>query len=202
MRADAHANVASRGSQESDVSFSARLRSLREVLLRALRRWGVAAHEREDVAQQTLLELVRRRGQLEELPSDDLIRYARRATRGTASKAYRARDRRERLEQRWVREQAAHVPPIDDTLSHRQVVARRLEQLQLLPVELSSLIIACEFDGLTLSEAARQQGLPLGTVKSRVRRAHAKCAPPRDDVPVPLEKAQGARRRSAGGGSR
>jgi len=84
-----------------------------------------------------------------------------------------------------VNEQALNVPdpaPMpDDSLdvSQREKLVRTA--LKLLPPEQLDLVRLAFFDGLSHSEIAAQTGLPLGTVKSRLRLAFSRLRRALDD---------------------
>lgn len=59
----------------------------------------------------------------------------------------------------------------DITVNRTQIEAQVREAIQTLPEEQLSLLQAAFYEGLSHSEIARKYGLPLGTVKSRIRLA-------------------------------
>lgn len=59
----------------------------------------------------------------------------------------------------------------DITVNRTQIEAQVREVIQTLPEEQLSLLQAAFYEGLSHSEIARKYGLPLGTVKSRIRLA-------------------------------
>ncbi len=70
-----------------------------------------------------------------------------------------------------LKEIADPAPAQDTTMDGQHREDRVREALKLLPEEQVSLIQLAFFDGLSHSEVAERTGLPLGTVKSRIRLA-------------------------------
>lgn len=65
-------------------------------------------------------------------------------------------------------------PAADDTVSAAQIDARVREALDTLPAEQVDLVRQAFYDGLSHREIAERTGIPLGTVKSRIRLAFGK----------------------------
>lgn len=103
--------------------------------------------------------------------------------RNRALDALRRRRRWWRKAERWEQARSAeagdHVPAPDPAEAavpgwpvHREVH----QAVAALPEEQQRVVMLAHFEGLTHSEIARRTGLPLGTVKTRLRMAHAKLA--------------------------
>lgn len=65
----------------------------------------------------------------------------------------------------------ARLRPPDEVVSRAAALGRIRTAMEILPVEQSSVVRAMYSDGLSLSEIAARENLPLGTVKSRARLA-------------------------------
>lgn len=75
----------------------------------------------------------------------------------------------------------AEVEQPDSAVSRMQMEEQVRAQLSTLPDEQLALLQAAFYDGLSHSEIARSHGLPLGTVKSRIRLALARLRGGLDD---------------------
>ena len=75
----------------------------------------------------------------------------------------------------------AEVEQPDSAVSRMQMEEQVRAQLSTLPDEQLALLQAAFYDGLSHSEIARSHGLPLGTVKSRIRLALARLRGVLDD---------------------
>jgi RNA polymerase sigma-70 factor (ECF subfamily) len=84
--------------------------------------------------------------------------------------------------------------PDPEALAGQRRACEQLDRvLDALPLELRSVFVLFELEGMTSPEIASVAGLPLGTVASRLRRArerfHALCqdepdlSPPKEDEP-------------------
>ena len=151
-----------------DDRYACRLEGMRAPLLTTLRRREAPTSERDDIVQVTILSLLRRRSTLEHLPLAELRAYATRAVIGTLRKAYRSAGRRQRLELAWVMDGTSRTQSGESPIARIEVV----EALGSVPPELRGVVVACDLRGLSHSQAAIELGLPLGTVKSRLRKAH------------------------------
>ena len=69
----------------------------------------------------------------------------------------------------------------DSAVSRMQMEEQVRAQLAVLPDEQLALLQAAFYDGLSHAEIAKSRGLPLGTVKSRIRLALARLRGGLDD---------------------
>lgn len=94
--------------------------------------------------------------------------------------------RREVAWQELTSEQASAIPdealPPDEMASHRQRQQRVHTVLADLPEEQRQVVTLAYIDGLSQSEIATRTGLPLGTVKSRMRLAYEKVRNALEDL--------------------
>lgn len=94
--------------------------------------------------------------------------------------------RREVAWQELTTEQASAIPdealPPDEMASHRQRQQRVQTVLASLPEEQRQVVTLAYIDGLSQSEIATRTGLPLGTVKSRMRLAYEKVRNALEDL--------------------
>ena len=135
-------------------------------------RQGADANTAEELAQETLLTVWRKAA----LYSGD---------RGSATTwiftiARNLRIDRLRKEMTWVElpegraEQASDDPHPDDTITEKERSKRVQSALAELPADQHEVVALSYVEGLSHSEIAGRLGLPLGTVKSRMRLAYMK----------------------------
>jgi RNA polymerase sigma factor (sigma-70 family) len=154
--------------QRDEAAFEALVRRHGPVVLGVCRR--VLGHEQdaEDAFQATFLVLAKKAPTLRSpgTVGNWLYGVACRAAR----QARRAAARRRTKEARAVpRAEAAHEPWTD----LRDVLDRELERL---PAKYRAAVVLCDLHGATGQEAARQLGVPAGTVASRLARGRALLA--------------------------
>jgi RNA polymerase sigma-70 factor (ECF subfamily) len=174
-------------SAESREKFEASLqRALRLVevqrprLVRAMRSFGLSAADLDDVVQVAVTELALSwNARLARLPVRELYARVLRTAHLRARDAVRREKRRLQREERF-----RSVPPESPVDPERKVLLERertayLESLRKLPPWLRDpLVLAIEGD-LTLPQIASILGVPVGTVKTRLRRARDLCGAPR-----------------------
>lgn len=94
--------------------------------------------------------------------------------------------RRETPWQELTEQHAASIPsedpPPDDAASHSQRQARVQSVLRELPADQLEVVTLAFIDGLSHSEISQRLGLPLGTVKSRIRLAYQKVRAALEDL--------------------
>ncbi len=93
--------------------------------------------------------------------------------RNTAIDRARARTRRNTLDgEKYLISREDNAPtPIDDQLVQSEAGERVLREVDDLDEAAAHVLRAAFLEGLSYSEVAEREGLPLGTVKSRIRRA-------------------------------
>ena len=135
---------------------------------RLLRRLGVPQAELDDSAQRVFVIATQR---LEAI----LPERERSFLYGTALRVAAMVRRTNRRRQRWIVTRPADSPSLAPT-PHEQVERREAlafldEVLEGLADELREVFVLCEIEELTVTEVASIQGIPVGTVGSRLRRA-------------------------------
>jgi RNA polymerase sigma-70 factor (ECF subfamily) len=137
---------------------------------RVLRRLGLSPADADDATQQVFLVVARRSAEVPRARSRSFLYQT--AIRVTAN-AVRSLRRRRDVPSEDLGEHWAHEPPLDELLEQRR--ARRLldELLAQLPPELARVLVLAEIEQLTAQQIAELEGLPAGTVSSRLRRARA-----------------------------
>src|SRR5947209_1892797 len=150
-----------------------------EVLVRrhAAMVWGVCRrvlgdhHDTEDAFQATFLVLVRRAASISsrELLAHWLYGVAQR----TAVKARATRTRRKGREKQ-IPEMPEPAARAQDPWDDVQPLLDR--ELSCLPAKYRAVLVLCDLEGMTRTEAAGQLGLPEGTVASRLTRARSMLA--------------------------
>lgn len=79
-------------------------------------------------------------------------------------------------------EQASDDPAPDEAVSQRERQKRVQEALATLPTDQHEVVVLAYIEGLSHSEIAERLGLPLGTVKSRMRLAYQKVRDALEDL--------------------
>jgi RNA polymerase sigma-70 factor, ECF subfamily len=174
-RSQHHENVApnlvtARPRGESGAAHKARLARMIEndyrLIWRLLRRLGVPAHTVDDATQQVFLIAAER--------LDDIREHSERSFAfGTALRV--AQSFRRRLAREPVSAEGDHnaspLPGPDELSDQRRARETLNRLLDELPLELRTVFILFELEGLTSPEIAELTNVPLGTVASRLRRA-------------------------------
>src|SRR5258706_7938130 len=135
---------------------------------RLLRRLGVEESDVDDAVQQVFIVAAKRINTLTE-------ESARSFLYGTAIRTAATLRRNLRRRSRWVETGPADCASPEgtphDELERRQALALLDEVLNGLADELRVVFVLCELEELTTPEVAALQGVPIGTVASRLRRA-------------------------------
>jgi len=121
----------------------------------------------EDVTQQVYISAWRTRAGFDASRST-LSAWIVGITRHRIADAHEARSRARRLEDALVAEASVRPDQVDDDLAERAMVAEELERLEPVPRRVMQLAF---YDELSHSQIAERLGLPVGTVKSHVRRS-------------------------------
>ena len=155
--------------------FSALVRAEIDFVWRQLRRLGLSRADADDATQQVFLVASRRR--------DELVAGKERSfLYGTAvrvaANARRALQRRREVVDEPRSEPPPDAPPPDELLPDELLERRRAralldELLEQLPAELSRVLVFAEVEQLTMAAIAELEGIPAGTVASRLRRARS-----------------------------
>jgi RNA polymerase sigma-70 factor (ECF subfamily) len=136
---------------------------------RTLRRLGLDEGDADDAAQQVMLLLARRLGDI--APESERA-FVMATTVRVAAGARRKRERRrEIMDDDLVRGLGQSEQNPEALLEQRQARELLDEVLGELPLELSTVLVLFEFEQLSLLEIGSTLGLKLGTVSSRLRRA-------------------------------
>jgi RNA polymerase sigma factor (sigma-70 family) len=134
--------------------------------------WNVCRHvlsqeqDAEDAFQATFLVLVRQAGRLHRIES--LAGWLHSVAYRAALRARRSRDRQRARDQRASTMTTPHAA---DDLAWREVQAILDEEIQHLPDKQRVVFVVCCLEGLSQAAAARQLGIPEGTVSSRLTHA-------------------------------
>jgi RNA polymerase sigma-70 factor, ECF subfamily len=154
----------------SDVERKARLEGMiardYRFTWRLLRRLGVPLHSIDDATQQVFLVAAERLSDIRE-ESERSFAF------GTAlrvAQSYRRRNVRE-LAQVTHDDLTTNEPDPEALFSQRRACEQLDQVLDQMPLELRSVFVLFELEGMTSPEIAQVADLPLGTVASRLRRA-------------------------------
>jgi RNA polymerase sigma factor (sigma-70 family) len=157
------------GDDTADQAFAALLRRHGPMVYAVCRRLLGDAHDAEDAFQATFLVLARK--------ANSVVRREKVAS-WLYGVAYRtANELRVRDARRRAREAQVGRPPwIDrtDALFQDELRAILDEELARLPARDRGPLVLCELEGVSREEAARQLGVPEGTLSSRLARAKAR----------------------------
>lgn len=134
-------------------------------------RLGGAGVDRDEVAQDVLLVALRRLGGLRNEENLEVWVF------GITRRVLAAHRRRS-----WVRRWLGAAPPDrpdpapgpETSLASRELARKVQGVLDLLPVAQREVLVLCEAEGRSHTEAARMLGVPEGTVKSRLRLGRAR----------------------------
>ncbi|HVU03299.1 MAG TPA: sigma-70 family RNA polymerase sigma factor [Polyangiaceae bacterium] len=139
-------------------------------VFRILRRFGLPAADAEDAAQQVFLVASSRLADI--VPGKERA-FLFRTAMHVAAKAHRTRRRRPEDANEDCGDGADGAPGPEELVQQRrarEILDRILEDMEL---ELKTVIVLFEIEGLTMSEIAEATDVPPGTVASRLRRARA-----------------------------
>jgi RNA polymerase sigma factor (sigma-70 family) len=160
--------VAGHRDESAEAAFAALVERHGPMVLGVCRRVLGDRHAAEDAFQATFLVLARKAGAISR--REQLANWLH----GVASRT--ALDARARAVRRRAREQEALATAIadtgpDDGPARGELRAILDEELARLPASYRGPVILCELDGLSRQVAARQLGIPEGTLSSRLARA-------------------------------
>jgi RNA polymerase sigma factor (sigma-70 family) len=136
--------------------------------------WGVCRrllnhHDAEDAFQATFLVLVRKAA---DVPGHAVANWLYGVARQTAVRLRATAAKRRRRETQVVNMPEPTMPEVRDADLQRVVD----EELSRLPDHYRGVVVLCDLEGMTRREAARQLGIPEGSVASRLARARAMLA--------------------------
>jgi RNA polymerase sigma-70 factor (ECF subfamily) len=165
-------SVAEQVEASSELPGSARANALIvthfDFVWRLLRRLGVPEPDVDDAAQQVFIVAANRLADIE--PS-----HEKTFLYGTVLRTAATLRRNQRRRQRWVETAPADAVSDargpDEEIERRQALAFLDEVLSGLDDELRDVFVLCEIEELTAAEVAQIEGIPPGTVASRLRRA-------------------------------
>lgn len=125
----------------------------------------------EDVLQEVYIKILNRSGAFDQ-ERGKAWPWLLMLVRHTAIDRVRARGRRDNLdgEKYLIAIEENEEQPLDDALATRTEGARAMVEVEAFDTASTKCIRAAFFEGLTYSEIAEREGLPLGTVKTRIRR--------------------------------
>jgi RNA polymerase sigma-70 factor (ECF subfamily) len=172
-------------SPERQARLAAMIDGHYRLIWRMLRRLGIPAHAVDDATQQVFLVAAER--------LDDIKLGSERAFAfGTALRVAQTLKRRAARETAdpGAHEEASTLPGPDELSEQRRARAMLDRLLEQMPIELRTVLVLFELEGMTSPEIAEVVAAPLGTVASRLRRArelfhtlveHERTLQPRSD---------------------
>jgi RNA polymerase sigma-70 factor (ECF subfamily) len=162
-----------RGRSRADPEATERLQRIFDenyrLIWRVVRRLGVAADMADDITQQVFLIAAER--------LDDILAGRERAfVFGTALRLVQTMRRRQARELPFNVElpPPSSVPRPDDLTDQKRARELLDQVLERLPLDLKTVFVLFELEGMTIPEIAELHGIPLGTAASRLRRAREK----------------------------
>jgi RNA polymerase sigma-70 factor (ECF subfamily) len=161
--------LAAAGAESDADRFRRALDAHLSFVWRTLRRFGVPEADADDAAQDVFLVFARK---LSTVAPGREKWFVFHVAVNRALQRRRAMARRpERLDDDLadLRDPAAGDP--EDLLVRKQQIALVDRVLASMPIELSTVLVLCDVEHLTMAEAAEALELPAGTVASRLRRA-------------------------------
>jgi RNA polymerase sigma factor (sigma-70 family) len=153
-------------SDRSEQAFAALVDRHGSMVLRVCRAVAGDAHAAEDAFQAVFLVLASKAGSLR--VREGLGPWLRTVAIRVATNARHAESRRKRREGLAVRDDRVEDRHPDPDLAHALHA-----EIDRLPARLREVVLTCDVEGLTYSDAARRLGYPVGTVKSRHSRGRA-----------------------------
>lgn len=137
-----------------------------------LMRMGASDAQAEEIVQDVMLTVWRKAGQFDSRQAS-VSTWIFRIARNRQIDLFRRHAKPELSPDEPMLQPAPEPAPFE-TLSQSQLEEQVREQLNILPAEQLDLLKAAFYEGLSHSEIAEAFGLPLGTVKSRIRLAFDK----------------------------
>jgi RNA polymerase sigma-70 factor (ECF subfamily) len=151
-------------------NFAALVRAELEWVWRLLRRIGLSSADADDATQQVFLVAARRSAEVRgQSPRPFLYGTALRV----AANARRTLRRRRDVPSEAVHAAVAGEPLPDELLEQRRQRELLDALLSQMPPELRRVLVLAEIEQLTAKQIAELEGLPAGTVASRLRRARS-----------------------------
>ena len=144
------------------------VRSHGEFIWRVLRRLGLPPADAEDASQQVFMILARK---LDQLPHDTERVFLYGAAVRVAANARRGVRRRREDDDRGLELVASAARGPELSIQEHEEVTELDALLAQLPDELCRVLILSEIEELSAAEIAELEGIPAGTVASRLRRA-------------------------------
>ncbi|MEY4547613.1 MAG: hypothetical protein RL685_3808 [Pseudomonadota bacterium] len=141
---------------------------------RLLRRLGVRAAQLDDAAQEVFWVASRKLAQIE--PGKQHAFLYGVALRVAASELRRSARLSEQREPELLEQLCDGAPSPEERLEQARARALLDEVLDRLPLELRSVLVLFELEGLDVRAIAEIEGIPVGTVGSRLRRAREEFA--------------------------
>jgi len=155
-----------RDGEPAELAFAALVERHGPMVLRVCRNLLSDPHDAEDAFQATFLVLVQKARRV--WVRDSLAPWLHRVANLVAARARASKRRRREYERRAAESRPALIAGAGDWEGLGAVLHEEIDRLQdryRLPV------VLCHLEGLTHERAARLLGLPVGTLKSRLRRA-------------------------------
>jgi RNA polymerase sigma-70 factor, ECF subfamily len=185
--------VSAAGSADADVArrIGALLAQHHSLVWRSLRRLGVSESDADDASQQVFVVAYRRLTDI--APGSERSFLLQTALR-VAADFRRSRKRRREEDGRDLPSLADTAASPEDLLDRRRACAMLDRVLTAMPLDLRTVFVLFEIEGLTMAEISGAIEIPAGTVASRLRRARAVF---RESVSS-IQVAQSAQREAGG----
>jgi len=155
-----------RDGEPAELAFAALVERQGPMVLRVCRNLLSDPHDAEDAFQATFLVFVQKARRL--WVRDSLAPWLHRVANLVAARARASKRRRREHERRAAESRPTLIAGAGDWEGQSAVLHEEINRLQ---DRYRSPVVLCHLEGLTHERAARHLGLPVGTVKSRLRRA-------------------------------
>jgi RNA polymerase sigma-70 factor (ECF subfamily) len=153
--------------RRDEAAFEALVRRHGPMVLGVCRRVLGNSHDAEDAFQATFLVLAQRAGSI--VPRGMVGNWLYGVAHRTALQARRAAGRRERLlANSPLRVIDMPHPRVEEEENWRELLPLLDRELDRLPAKYRAAVVLCHLEGRTRKEAARQLGLPVGTLSGRL----------------------------------
>ncbi|HEY8945716.1 MAG TPA: sigma-70 family RNA polymerase sigma factor [Polyangiaceae bacterium] len=157
------------GPGERDALLAELLRRHHSTVWRMLRQLGVAPEKVDDAAQDVFIVISRKLEQIE--PGKERRYILNSAIRIAANYRRRGWERHEVYAEQALEEQRDPAPDADQLLDRKRLRQSLDEALSGWPVEIRTVFVLFELEGLSVPEIAEMTDSKVGTVASRLRRA-------------------------------
>lgn len=158
---------------DDDVQFEAFLGSQRDVLVGMLRRRGASEQDAQDIAQESLVRLVRYRSRPREAWAPLLVRIAINAFNDGLRRGRSRQDAQHVSLDEEAIELACPAPAHEERVATEQELVRLQQALLRLPQGCREVYLLNRIEGMSYTEIARHRGVSVKAVEKQISKALA-----------------------------